>query len=300
MQFDSRDDIIQLTPLWEGERFPNGRPKVPTELLRRIARLTTEEAWSGVWTKGYRYQFQTDFKVTHPGRLLVGRAVTAVMVPQRPDLHECLLQHGHENEGRKGYFNQWVIDSLEEDDVVVVDMFDKVFQGTYVGGNLSTAIAARTKRGGAVIWGGVRDLQQIEEIDNIQIFHRGNDPTGIGDVSMVGMNVPCRIGKAICMPGDVVLGTSSGVLFIPPHLAESSAINGEKGYIRDLFGLGRVRNGIYSTAQIDAGWTVAIWEDFMDWFKNDAPKEYHHLTWDNELEGARKQADKGHASDVRL
>ncbi|MDA0840781.1 MAG: RraA family protein [Planctomycetota bacterium] len=299
MNFDSRDDIIQLSPLWEGDRFPNGRPKVPSELLHRLERLTTEEAWSRVWSAGYKFQFQGDFKTTHPGRNLVGRAVTAVMVPQRPDLHDFMLKHGHEQEGRKGYFNQWVIDSLEEDDVVVVDMFDKIFQGTYVGGNLSTAIAARTRRG-AVIWGGIRDLQQIEEIENIQIYHRGNDPTGIADVTMVGMNVPCRIGKAICMPGDVVLGTSSGVLFIPPHLADSCAVHGEKMYIRDLFGLGRVRAGIYSTAQIDGGWTVAIWDDFMDWFKNDAPKEYHHLTWDDELAGARKQAEKGPSSDVRL
>ncbi len=45
--------------------------------------------------------------------------------------------------------------------MVVVDLFDKVYEGTYVGGNLSTAIAARTKRGGAVIWGGIRDNEQI-------------------------------------------------------------------------------------------------------------------------------------------
>ena len=160
MKFDSREDIIQLTPLWEGERFPNGRPKVPTEILRRMENITLEEAWGSIWGNGYRYQFQGDFKMIHPNKKMVGRAVTAVMVPMRPDLNDCLLKYGHEEEGRRGFFNAWVVDSLQEDDVLVVDMFDKIFQGTYVGGNLSTAVAARTKRGGSVIWGGIRDVEQ--------------------------------------------------------------------------------------------------------------------------------------------
>ncbi|SVC42867.1 uncharacterized protein METZ01_LOCUS295721, partial [marine metagenome] len=28
-----------------------------------------------------------------------------------------------------------------------------------------------------------------------------------------------RIGPATCIPGDVVLGTEAGSIFIPPHLA---------------------------------------------------------------------------------
>ena len=107
----------------------------------------------------------------------MGRAVTGVYVPMRPDLNDCLLKYGHEEEGRRGYFNQWVIVSLVEDDVVVVDMFDKIFQGTYVGGNLSTAIKTRTKRGGAVIWGGIRDMEQIVKIAGINVYYRGIDPT---------------------------------------------------------------------------------------------------------------------------
>src|SRR5690606_26768670 len=144
-----------------------------------------------------------------------------------------------EQEGRKGFFNQWVIDSLEEDDVVVVDMFDKIHNGTYIGGNLGTAISTRTKRGGAVIWGGIRDNQQVVEIDNINVFYRGSDPTAINDVTMVGMNTPTRIGRAICLPGDVVLATPAGVIFIPPHLAELVVVQAEKSQVRDVFGFVR-------------------------------------------------------------
>jgi regulator of RNase E activity RraA len=195
-----------------------------------------------------------------------------------------------------------VIDSLVEDDVVVVDMFDKIHLGTYVGGNLSTAISTRTKRGGAVIWGGIRDNQQVAEIKNINIYYRGSDPTAIGDVTMVGMNVPARIGKAICLPGDVVLGTPAGVIFIPPHLAELTVEQAEKSQVRDVFGFIRLKEGVYTTAQIDAAWPTALWEDFIQWFQSDeAAAEYRHLTWEKELEEARRnEQDGGHRSDVRL
>ncbi|WP_274364946.1 RraA family protein [Paenibacillus thermotolerans] len=301
MRFDNPEDVIQLTPLWQGERFPNGRPKVPDDVLRRIRKITLEEAWGPLWNRGYHSQFEGDFKIVHPDQVMVGRAVTAVMVPKRPDLHETLLKHGHEQEGRRGFFNQWVIDSLGEDDVVVVDMFDKIQLGTYVGGNLSTAISTRTKRGGAVIWGGIRDNQQVVKIDNINIYYRGSDPTPIADVTMVGMNVPTRIGKAICLPGDVVLGTPAGVIFIPPHLAELTVTQAEKSQVRDVFGFIRLREGIYTTAQIDSNWSLSMWEDFVGWFETDsAAEEYRHLKWDQEMEEARSRSNQGPSSDVRL
>ncbi len=282
MRYDHPEDIIHITPDWQGERFPNGRPRVPDSILRRFEVVTTEEAWSVLWDKGYKYQFQGDWKVIHPGKILVGRAVTAVMVPKRPDLDTCLLEYGQKVEGRKGFFNSWVIESLVEDDVLVVDLFDKVYEGTFVGGNLSTAVARRTVRGGSVIWGGIRDVQQVMQIPSIQTFYRGNDPTPIRDVTLTGMNVPCRIGNAICMPGDVVLGTPAGVIFVPPHLAEDCCIKAEKVNMRDRFGLLRLREGVYTTAQIDSLWTDEIWADFHAWRKENTPPEYMHLDWSSE------------------
>ncbi len=301
MKFDDHNDIVQLTPLWQGERFPNGRPRVSEDILRRMRKITLEEAWGPLWHNGYHFQFEGEFKIIHPDQIMVGRAVTAVMVPKRPDLHQSLLDYGHEQEGRRGFFNQWVIDQLVEDDVVVVDMFDKIYKGTYIGGNLGTAISARTKRGGAVIWGGIRDNQQVVEIENINVYYRGSDPTAIDDVTMVGMNTPTRIGRAICLPGDVVLGTPAGVIFIPPHLAETVVVQAEKSQIRDIFGFVRLREGTYSTAQIDSTWPLALWDDFVSWFEQDpAAADYRHLDWSKEHEKAREQTGDGHSSDVRL
>ena len=289
MFFNDRETTIRLTPEWTGERLPDGRPKVPADILRRMREITFEEAWAPLWDRGYRNNWECHFQCTSPGTVLVGRAVTAVMVPRRPDLDKTLMDIGTKEEGYRGFFNQWVIDNLVEDDVVVVDLFDKILEGTYVGGNLSTAIRTRTKNGGAVIWGGIRDLQQIEEMDHFQIYYRGTDPTGIGNCSMTGYNTPCRIGQAICMPGDVVLGTVSGVIFIPAHLAETVVVRAEKNHVKDIFGFDRLKSGTYTTAQIDRLWTVAMMEDFLDWFgKDPRAEEYRHLTWEEELEESRK------------
>ena len=302
MFFNDPETIIRLTPEWKGERLPDARPKVSEDVLRRMRKITFEEAWGPLWNLGYRNNWETNFRMSHGGDVLVGRAVTAVMVPFRPDLDKALKDIGINEEGHKGFFNQWVIDNLVEDDVVVVDLYDKIFEGTYVGGNLSTAIKTRTKRGGAVIWGGVRDLQQIVKIDGLQIYYRGVDPTGIGNCSMTGYNTPCRIGQAICMPGDVVLGTLSGVIFIPAQHAEMVVENAEKSHVRDIFGFDRLQSKTYTTAQIDTQWTVAMYEDFINWFNTDPrAEEYRHLTWEKELEEAReKERDAASATQVRL
>ena len=75
-------------------------------------------------------------------------------VSEKVTYYEAVMQSATEN-GWSGTPNQWVIDSLQKRDVVVVDMYDKIYKGTFVGGNLATAIKNKTKTGGAVIWGGM-------------------------------------------------------------------------------------------------------------------------------------------------
>ena len=264
MIFNNRDDIVQLTPLWKGDRFDDGRPRVPDDILKRMERVITEEAWAVMWREGYQFQFCGGWQRLSAEKRLVGRAVTGVFVPHRPDLHDCLMDLGNNKEGRIGAMNSWVIETLVEDDVIVIDLFEKVYEGTYSGANLSTAIASRTKRG-QVIYGGIRDAEQIVEIPNLITFYRGCDPTPIRNVTLTGMNVPCRIGDATCMPGDVVLGTMTGVIFIPPHLAEEVVEHSERTHMRERFSHQRLREGIYNSSQMDTKWTEAIEADFEEW-----------------------------------
>ncbi len=100
------------------------------------------------------------------------------------------------------------------------------------------------------------------------MYYRGVDPTAIANVTMTGFNVPARIGKAICLPGDVVLGTISGVIFVPPIWLRRLWCMPKKSHIKDVFGFRRLSEKKYTTAQIDSRWSMEMFEDFMEWFKN--------------------------------
>lgn len=296
MKFNSKEDIIQMTPLWTGERLPDGRPYVADSVLDRLRNMSIEEVWRLAWIRLNNYQFQGEFQSTHNTRKpTVGRAVTASFVPIREDLEIAMCSQA-KTQGMKGMYNQWVVDSLIENDVFVSDLFDKTQYGTIVGGNLATVIKRKTVRGGAVVWGSIRDLQQIREVEGINIFYRGFHPSPIRDITMVGFNCPCRIGQATCLPGDVVYACESGVCFIPPHLAQEVADDAEKVHVRDIFGFQRIDEGKYSATAIDEfPWTMALFEDFMDWLKTDekaAP--YRHLNWDKDRQLIIERRDLEH------
>jgi 4-hydroxy-4-methyl-2-oxoglutarate aldolase len=253
--FNSPDNVRALTHLSSHERLPDGRPRVPDDLLERLTLATNDEAWAIVSRKhGYQAQFIGGWPVhLQPDRVLVGRAVTAVFVPLRPDLHGAVEARGRA-EGRSGRHNAWVIECLGQGDVPVIDLFGKLQGGTFIGDNLATAIRARTGAG-IIIDGGIRDLARVRELTDFPVYARGVDPSAIADVTLVGVNVPIRIGGATVLPGDVVLGTRAGVTFIPPHLLQEVVEHAEDARERDVWGKRMLAAGRYTSAQID----VAVW-----------------------------------------
>ena len=299
MLFTSREEMLANTPQWKGERFPDGRPRVPDRVLDALYGMTLEELWKPIFVKGYENQFIA-MKSLHPefhedGTVkckLVGRAVTAMYAPARPDYFEASAQIAR-SLGRTGTPNQWVIDSLTDRDVAVVDMYDKVYKGTFIGGNLTTAIRARTGTGGAVIWGGIRDVEQMQKVPDVQVYYRGIDPTPIRDFVMTGFNTPVRLGDgreaAICLPGDVVYGCSGGVLFIPPQLATEVVENGAKTQVKDMFGFEMISQNRFTTAQIDRNtWTEEMLDLLMDFIRTDPRGEpYRGIDWSVEYGLAR-------------
>lgn len=299
MLFTSREEMLAITPQWKGERFPDGRPRVPDRVLDALYGMTLEELWKPIFVKGYENQFIA-MKSLHPefhedGTVkckLVGRAVTAMYAPARPDYFEASAQIAR-SLGRTGTPNQWVIDSLTDRDVAVVDMYDKVYKGTFIGGNLTTAIRARTGTGGAVIWGGIRDVEQMQKVPDVQVYYRGIDPTPIRDFVMTGFNTPVRLGDgreaAICLPGDVVYGCSGGVLFIPPQLTTEVVENGAKTQVKDMFGFEMISQNRFTTAQIDRNtWTEEMLDLLMDFIRTDPRGEpYRGIDWSVEYGLAR-------------
>jgi len=265
----SKQTLIDITKEWQGERFVDGRPKVSDDILERMQKVAIEEAWSVLRKHGYEYQFDGELTNVHPERILVGRAVTATFVPTRPDIKNYITEWGEStNRVGKGASNSWVIDSLVENDVMVIDMFGKVIEGTFTGGNLANA----TKSNGAngmVIYGGVRDIDDTYDLDDFNFFILGYDPSGWRrSADLVTMNGPTRIGRVTVIPGDVVLGRRGGLIFIPAHLAEEVVKTSEVTRLRDDFGYERMAQGKYTPGQIDMKWTEEIMNDFLVWIND--------------------------------
>jgi 4-hydroxy-4-methyl-2-oxoglutarate aldolase len=263
----SKEQREAITAQWTGERFEDGRPRVPDAVLDRVGEVTAEEAWGVLQREGYRSQFEGGWKeinVGETGRRLVGRVVTAAFMPLRPDLNDMINEKARE-EGRvaRGQ-NSWVIDTLQPGDVLVVDLFGKIKDGTFAGDNLATSIYTKSGKG-LVVNGSVRDLSGILEIDGFMGYVRDFDPSALRNVTLVGINVPIRIGEVTVLPGDVILSDPEGLTFIPPHLAGKVADVSENIRLRDEWGHTMLREGKYTPGQIDTKWTEEMEAEFEAW-----------------------------------
>jgi regulator of RNase E activity RraA len=278
--FYSAVEVIHDTPEWKGERFADGRPKVPDAILERMKKVTLEEAWATLRAEGYEHQYESGWADLYPGRIMVGRALTSAWIPGRLDLQKVIEADG-KADGRKGGPNAWPVDMLQPRDVYVSDHFGLVKDGPSIGDNVGNAIYAKSGNG-IVYDGAVRDINGLRELPNFIAFVRAYDPSHhfgrIGDEgrplnsTMTSINAPTRIGQAAAMPGDVVLGRDGGVIFIPPQLAQQVVEQSERTHLRDMFGHQRLNEGKYTAGQIDREWTPQIEADYTGWLTENIDK----------------------------
>jgi len=274
----TKEQLIALTPEWKGERFEDGRPKVPDGIIKRMKEVSVEEAWATMSGAGYRYQIAEDWQVINPDSVLVGRAVTATFMPGRPDVWKAIDSLG-KKQGRRAQ-NVWAVEMLVKGDVYVADQFGAKRNGPTIGDNVGNAIYARTGNG-IVYDGAIRDLEGLKEIGGFTSYYTSYDPSfhnpGGGQnrdltTMIVGINQPTRIRTVTVMPGDVVLGKMGVVVFIPPQLAERVVKSSEQVRLQDMFGHQRLREGKYTAGQIDTRWSDEIEKDFTQWLKDNIDK----------------------------
>jgi regulator of RNase E activity RraA len=196
---------------------------------------------------------------------MVGRAVTAQYMPTRPS-YESRLESGGEEEGFQGPSNTWPIQLLENGDIYVADGYGKIKDGTLIGDRLGTDIFSRSQNG-VILNGSVRDVTGLKEIEGWNHYIRGTHPSFIQDMMLEGVNVPIRIGDATVLPGDVVLAQQNAVVFIPPHLAREVVEEAEITILTDRFAKVRTEQGVYTSSQMDTGWTQEIKDDFYSWLE---------------------------------
>jgi 4-hydroxy-4-methyl-2-oxoglutarate aldolase len=258
----TKEQMLFYTSDWKGERFPDGRPKIPDDLLKRALDVSIEDVWEYLGNLGYKSQFDGGFQALHPEKPFAGRALTAQYMPLRPDMIKAISAEG-KAEGRVSGNNSWPINELQIGDVYVADGFGKIVEGTLIGSNLGNGIAAHTHTG-FVFDAGIRDAEENREISNFNGFYRGYDPSAWAQMTLTSINAPIRIGRATVLPGDLVLAKTDGVIFIPAILAESAIVSAEFTNLEDAFNFELNRQG-KNGAEFEGGWTPAKYDALAKW-----------------------------------
>ncbi|MBC8766828.1 RraA family protein [Arenibacter sp. BSSL-BM3] len=259
-----KEELIFLTSEWKGERFNDGRPKIPDDLLERAKKIGIDDAWTVLENEGYKNQFEGNWKMVHDEVPVVGRALTALFMPSRPDVEKSVKERGINSQGRKGNTNSWPIEVLTKGDVYVADSFGKIDAGTLMGATLATSIYSKSGNG-VVFNGSARDLESISQIEGFNAFVRDFHPSFLEEEVLMGLNTPIRIGQVMVLPGDLVLAKREGVLFIPAHLAEQVVSTAEFVALKDQFGFEMVKTKKYSTGEIDSDWNEKLKAEFFEW-----------------------------------
>jgi regulator of RNase E activity RraA len=264
----SPEYVKALTSQWQGERLPDGRPKVPDAILERLQNVTLEQAWGYLQRRGYRNQVEGDWIILKPDQVMTGRVVTAQFMPTRPDLDSLVRAQGKaEGRSQKGGINTWPIDVLTPGDIYVADGYGKIKDGTLIGSSLGNAIYGKTGKG-VIFYGSVRDMQELSETEGFNAWVKGHHPSAIRDMTPTAINAPIRIGSVTVFPGDVVLANKYGTVFIPAHLVEDLVTSSEMTALRDEFERVRLQENKYLTGEIHGNWTEVIKEDFRNWVDN--------------------------------
>ncbi len=236
--------------------------KLPDDLLKRALDVSIEDIWDFLREHGYRNQFEGDWQALHIDKPFAGRALTAQYMPLRADMAKAIAAEG-KAEGRVSGTNSWPINELQIGDVYVADGFGKIIEGTLIGSNLGNGVAAHTHTG-FVFYGGIRDQEENREIPNFNGFYKGYDPSAWAQMELTAINAPVRIGRAVVLPGDLVLAKTDGVIFIPALLAEQAISSAEFTNLQDAFNFELNQEG-KNGAQFEGGWNAAKYAAFGKW-----------------------------------
>ncbi|HZQ41499.1 MAG TPA: hypothetical protein VFA87_11910 [Rhizomicrobium sp.] len=265
----TREQMMFYTSQWKGERFSDGRPKVPDDLLKRVVDVSIEDLWDYLRDKGYNCLFDTGFQMLHPEKPFAGRALTAQYMPLRRDMYEAITAEG-KREGRVSGNNSWPIAELQIGDMYVADGFGKIVEGTLIGSNLGSGIATHSHTG-FVFDAGIRDAEENRELENMNGLYRAYDPSAWKDMTLTSINAPIRIGRATVLPGDLVLAKREGVIFIPAYLAEDAVSHAEFINLEDAFNFDLNRRGA-NGGEFEGGWTPKKYDAFVQWINANPSK----------------------------
>ena len=254
-----KERVIFYTSEWKGERFADGRPKLPDDLLKRALDVAIEDAQDYLRGLGYNATFEGGWLGLHIDKPFAGRALTAQFMPRRPDMANAIAAEG-KAEGRPiGGGNTRVVNELVMGDTFVADGFGKIIGGTLIGGSIAKSIAAKT-HSGFVFDAGLKDTEAMRLMPFLNGFYRGYDPQSWSEMQLTGIDCPIRIGRAVVLPGDLVLAKTDGVLFIPAQHAAGAIKSAEFTDLQDAY-----NDEVTASGASAGGWTPQKYAAFLKW-----------------------------------
>jgi 4-hydroxy-4-methyl-2-oxoglutarate aldolase len=267
----TRDEMVKYTAQNPYERFPDGRPKVPDAVLEQFRDISSEElmgagrsggaAPAGAPAPGRAgggggggqmaqaaVTYTDGWQVLHPGKRLIGRAVTLQLMPRRAEVADVDAAEWKAKGNAVGLNHQSALDVLQPGDVIVISAGGGLEAGGIIGDNLAYYIWKKTGTG-FVVDGAIRDLEGITNFDMAGYF-RGAVPPAIAGLMVTGINVPVRVGNVTVMPGDIVFGDREGVNFIPPQAAQRLLDTAKVTHIHDEWTRMKFEGGKYKSTDI--------------------------------------------------
>lgn len=183
-------------------------------LFDKLMRVGLESAWSLVTAEGYPQNFINELSPLKSNTRMVGRARTMRYLPNRKDVREKLYAAGPQ-------LNYKSAEEAQPGDVLVFDAGGETRAG--VSGGVTTIRFLVRGGAGLVIDGAMRDVPELEAMP-IQTFMRRGHASSVSPLMMsVDYQVPVRIGSVTVIPGDILVGESTGILVIPAAIAEKVA-----------------------------------------------------------------------------
>ena len=289
----TREELIKYTAPNPFDRFPDGRPKVPDALLEAFKDMSSEEVMGAGRSGGGApavaapgraggaaagggpggggtpsVTFTDGWQILHPGKKLIGRAVTMQMMPYRAEV--ASVDSAEARSKGIGLGGQAGLDILQPGDVLVIDCGGSQVAGLY-GDNLVYYLWKKTGTG-LVIDGYLRDLEGIATFD-MPLYYRGAVPEYQTGTMLTGLNVPIRIGKATVMPGDVVFGDQEGVNFIPPQAVQRIVDGAKTTRIHDEWTRKKFDEGKYKSTDIySSPRDPALRQEYQEYLKQQLEK----------------------------
>ncbi|WP_457300356.1 RraA family protein, partial [Phyllobacterium sp. P5_D12] len=140
-------------------------------------------------------------------------------------------------------------DIAEPGDIVVVDAGGDLTNAII--GELMVAHAIQRGLGGIVIFGAIRDSEELSAgsfpVFAAGVTHRGPYKDGPGEV-----NVPIAIGGMVIHPGDLVCGDADGMVSVPLESVEEVFTAATKKHAAETRQMEAIKTGNNDRAWVDA------------------------------------------------